>query len=239
MRLAGVHRCGLSAPMWCGSPHHAVEPRHEWLRSDAPRRDCRARRRPGALAARPAPLRHHVLRRQRVDRGRRGRPDHQRARRGRGGGRARGSIWSTAAARGSSSTGSCSTPTRARSSSSLPASSARRSRGAGDDDRRHRRHAGAGVRADGWEDLGAPQPLYLAGEYGEAAGRGRELAEAHRYPGAALQPCVLREPRRTEERAIEHLRLAIERSDRYRSFAAGGSDFDPIRDDPAFKELVG
>jgi hypothetical protein len=43
--------------------------------------------------------------------------------------------------------------------------------------------------------------------------------------------------RRSE--AIEHLRLAIERSDRYRSFAAGDSDFDPIRDDPAFKELVG
>ena len=39
--------------------------------------------------------------------------------------------------------------------------------------------------------------------------------------------------------AIEHLRGAIERSERFRSFAAGDSDFDPIREQPAFKELVG
>ena len=38
--------------------------------------------------------------------------------------------------------------------------------------------------------------------------------------------------------AIGHLRLAIERSPRFREFAAGDSDFDPIRDEPAFKELV-
>ena len=39
--------------------------------------------------------------------------------------------------------------------------------------------------------------------------------------------------------AIEHLRLAIERSDRFRAFAAGDSDFDPAREDPAFNKLVG
>jgi hypothetical protein len=39
--------------------------------------------------------------------------------------------------------------------------------------------------------------------------------------------------------AIEHLRLAIERSESSASLAAKDSDFDPIRDDPAFKELVG
>jgi hypothetical protein len=39
--------------------------------------------------------------------------------------------------------------------------------------------------------------------------------------------------------AIEHLRLAIESSDRFRAFAAGDSDFDPARDDPAFRALVG
>jgi hypothetical protein len=39
--------------------------------------------------------------------------------------------------------------------------------------------------------------------------------------------------------AIEHLQLAIERADRFRSLAADDSDFDPIRDDPVFKELVG
>jgi hypothetical protein len=39
--------------------------------------------------------------------------------------------------------------------------------------------------------------------------------------------------------AIEHLRLAIERSERDRDLAKKDSDFDPIRDEPAFKELVG
>jgi len=42
---------------------------------------------------------------------------------------------------------------------------------------------------------------------------------------------------RTDD-AIEHLRLAIERSDEVRSLAADDSDFDPIREEPAFKELV-
>jgi hypothetical protein len=39
--------------------------------------------------------------------------------------------------------------------------------------------------------------------------------------------------------AIEHLRLAIERSRSCASLAAKDSDFDPIRDDPAFQELIG
>ncbi len=39
--------------------------------------------------------------------------------------------------------------------------------------------------------------------------------------------------------AIEHLRIAIDRSEQFRTMAAGDSDFDPIRDEPAFEELVG
>jgi adenylate cyclase len=39
--------------------------------------------------------------------------------------------------------------------------------------------------------------------------------------------------------ALEHLRRAIASSDRMRSFAREDSDLDPIRDEPAFKELVG
>jgi hypothetical protein len=38
--------------------------------------------------------------------------------------------------------------------------------------------------------------------------------------------------------AIEHLRLAIDRAERNRALAADDADFDPIRDEPAFKELV-
>ena len=36
----------------------------------------------------------------------------------------------------------------------------------------------------------------------------------------------------------KHLRLAIDRHEPFRSLAAEDSDFDPIRDEAAFKELV-
>ena len=39
--------------------------------------------------------------------------------------------------------------------------------------------------------------------------------------------------------AIEHLRLAIERSEQFRAYAAEDSDLDPLREEPEFKELVG
>jgi hypothetical protein len=43
---------------------------------------------------------------------------------------------------------------------------------------------------------------------------------------------------RTDD-AIEHLRLVLERSEELRSLAKEDADLDPIRDEPAFKELVG
>ena len=42
---------------------------------------------------------------------------------------------------------------------------------------------------------------------------------------------------RTDD-AIRHLRLAIERHEPFRSLAAEDGDFDPIRGEPAFEELV-
>ena len=99
---------------------------------------------------------------------------------------------------------------------------------------------GTAYEPDGWELWSPLNRLYEAGEYAEAADRGLKLAEAHpEYPGLLYNVacCESLAGRRAE--AIEHLRLAIEGSERSRSFAAGDSDFDPIRDDPAFKELVG
>jgi tetratricopeptide (TPR) repeat protein len=91
----------------------------------------------------------------------------------------------------------------------------------------------------GWEIWAPLNRLYQAGEYAEAADRGREVIEAHpEYAGPLYNvACCESLAGRTAD-AIEHLRLAIERSERLRSFAAGDSDFDPIRDEPAFKELV-
>jgi tetratricopeptide (TPR) repeat protein len=81
--------------------------------------------------------------------------------------------------------------------------------------------------------------LYEAGEYAEAADRGRELIEAHpEYAGPLYNlACCESLAGRTAE-AIKHLRLAVDRSERFRAMAAGDSDFDPIRDEAAFKELV-
>jgi tetratricopeptide (TPR) repeat protein len=91
----------------------------------------------------------------------------------------------------------------------------------------------------GWEIWSPLNPLYEAGEYAEAADRGRELIEAHpEYAGLIYNvACCESLAGRTAD-AIEHLRLAIEGAERFRAFAAGDSDFDPVRGEPAFKELV-
>ena len=89
-------------------------------------------------------------------------------------------------------------------------------------------------------ELWAPiAPLYAAGEYAKASDRGRQMIKDHPDNGALLYnvACCESLAGRTAD-AIEHLRRAIERSSNCASLAAKDSDFDPIRDDPAFKELV-
>ena len=81
--------------------------------------------------------------------------------------------------------------------------------------------------------------LYEAGEYAEAADRGRELIEAHpEYPGPLYNLACCESLAGRKDDALQHLRLAIDRSEPFRSMAAEDSDFDPIREDAAFKELV-
>lgn len=86
-----------------------------------------------------------------------------------------------------------------------------------------------------WADV---HPLYAAGRYAEAADRGRELLEAH--PEATLfynVACCESLAGRTAD-ALEHLRRAIALSERCRALAKDDSDFDAIRGEPAFEELV-
>jgi tetratricopeptide (TPR) repeat protein len=99
---------------------------------------------------------------------------------------------------------------------------------------------GRAYEVDGWE-LWAPfHPLYQAGQYAEAADGARATIEAHpEYPGALYNLACAESLAGRPADAITHLRLAIETAERFRKFAAGDSDFDPIRDDAAFKELVG
>jgi tetratricopeptide (TPR) repeat protein len=92
---------------------------------------------------------------------------------------------------------------------------------------------------DGWELWAQVNPLYVAGRYEEAADRGRELVKAN--PGYAnplynLACCESLAGRAAD--AIGHLREAIELLPRLREYAKEDSDFDPIREDPAFQRLV-
>ena len=91
----------------------------------------------------------------------------------------------------------------------------------------------------GWELWAPIRPLYEAGEYAEAADRARELIDTTgQYPELLynLACCESLAGRTTD--AVEHLRQAVGLSDRVRTYAKNDSDFEPIRDEPAFKELV-
>jgi tetratricopeptide (TPR) repeat protein len=92
----------------------------------------------------------------------------------------------------------------------------------------------------GWELWAPLRPLYETGEYAEAADRGRALVEAHPQYADFLYnvACCESLAGRTTD-AIDHLRRSIDMSEQSRVLAKDDSDFDPIRDEPAFKELTG
>ncbi len=99
---------------------------------------------------------------------------------------------------------------------------------------------GKAYEARGWELWAPLWPLYERGEHAEVADRLRELVDAH--PQYALLffnlACCESMAGRTTD-AVDHLRRAIEKSEEFRSLARDDSDFDPIREEPAFKELIG
>jgi tetratricopeptide (TPR) repeat protein len=99
---------------------------------------------------------------------------------------------------------------------------------------------GKAYEPSGWEIWGPFHNLYQEGQYAEAADRAREAVEAHpeyAIPVYNLACCESLAGRKDE--AIEHLRVAIDRREQLRSMATEDSDFDPVRGEPAFKELVG
>ena len=91
----------------------------------------------------------------------------------------------------------------------------------------------------GWELWAPLRPLYEAGEYAEAADRGRALVEANpQYAGLFYNLACLESLAGRTADAVDHLRRAIDMSERFRAYARDDSDFDPIRDEPGFKELI-
>ena len=87
-----------------------------------------------------------------------------------------------------------------------------------------------------WDEL---QRLYDAGEFAKAADRTRELLAAYPENGRLLYnvACCESQAGRTAD-ALEHLGQAIAAWDGCRAFAEEDSDFDPIRGEPAFAELI-
>jgi hypothetical protein len=84
------------------------------------------------------------------------------------------------------------------------------------------------------------RPLYEAGRHAEAAEIGRTLIEAHPDQGFLYYntACCESLAGRTAD-AVEHLRQVIGMWEGAREMAKQDSDFDPIRDDPRFRDLVG
>jgi len=94
--------------------------------------------------------------------------------------------------------------------------------------------------AGGWELWAPLNPAFQAGNYDEAADRGRELVEANpQYPGLLYNVACAESLAGRKEDAIGHLRRSLELSPRFRELAKEDSDFEPLRDEPGFKELVG
>jgi tetratricopeptide (TPR) repeat protein len=98
---------------------------------------------------------------------------------------------------------------------------------------------GEAYQPSGWEYWAPIGRHYEAGEYAEAADRGRELLAADPpysvlYYNVACCESLAGRP----QDAIEHLRRAVELSPQSRDYAREDSDFDSLRDEPAFQQLI-
>jgi hypothetical protein len=93
--------------------------------------------------------------------------------------------------------------------------------------------------ARGWELWAPLAPLYGAGRYAEVADRlGALVAASPQYPMLFFNlACCESRCGRTRD-AIDHLRHAMEMSEEFRATAKTDPDLDPIRDEPAFRQLV-
>jgi len=94
--------------------------------------------------------------------------------------------------------------------------------------------------AGGWEVWAEFHAAYEAGDYDAVIDRAREPIEATEYatPLYNLACCEALAGGRTQD-AIGHLRVAFERRPSLRDLAKEDTDLDSLRDEPAFRELVG
>jgi hypothetical protein len=94
--------------------------------------------------------------------------------------------------------------------------------------------------ATGWELWAPLRPLYDRGEHAELKARLEELIAANpQYPMLVYNLACSESLSGHSAEAIDHLRRAAGASEKLRADARDDSDFDPIRDEPSFKELIG
>jgi len=98
---------------------------------------------------------------------------------------------------------------------------------------------GHAYQAFGWEVWRPFHHLYEEGKYDEVIDEARELIEESGYPQPLYNLACCEALAGRREDATEHLRQALEQAEPLRELAARDSDLDPIRDEPAFKELMG
>ena len=98
---------------------------------------------------------------------------------------------------------------------------------------------GKAYEASGWELWAPVHRLYEAGDYAGAVETARTVVEANPHYAAPNYnlACCEALAGMTED-AIRHLRAAIELRPSLRDLAQEDTDFDPIRDEPGFRELV-
>jgi hypothetical protein len=98
---------------------------------------------------------------------------------------------------------------------------------------------GGAYDARGWELCAPLAPLYQAGKYGEVADRLSDLVAASpQYPMLFFNlACCESRCGRTSD-ALDHLRRAIDMSAEFHASAQTDPDLDPIRQEPAFQQLI-
>jgi hypothetical protein len=91
----------------------------------------------------------------------------------------------------------------------------------------------------GWELWAPLVPLYDSGQHAELITRLTSLVEANpQYPMLAYNlACSESLSGRTGD-AIDHLRQAVDAAAKFRGEAAEDVDFDPVREEPAFRALM-
>ena len=94
--------------------------------------------------------------------------------------------------------------------------------------------------ASGWELWAPLRPLYDKGEHAELRAQLEDLIAANpQYPMLVYNlACSESLSGRTAD-AIDHLRRAVGASEKLRADASKDSDFDPIRDEPSLKAMIG